>query len=63
VRLHDVLADEQHGILLCTVAGHHDERSIRYRYRDVHYFREGQISEVWSYPTDNARAFDEFYSE
>ena len=63
VRLHDVLANEQHGVLLYTVTAQHGERSIKYRYMDLYHFREGQISEVWGYPADNARAFDEFYSE
>ena len=63
VRLHDVLANEQHGILLYTVTAEHGDRSIRYRYIDLYHFREGQISEVWGYPADDARAFDEFYSE
>src|SRR5258708_29595693 len=63
VRLHDVLANEQHGILLYTVTAQHGERSISYRYIDLYHFREGQISEVWGYPADDARAFDEFYSE
>ncbi len=63
VRLHDVLANEQHGILLYTVTAEHGDRSIRYRYIDLYHFREGKISEVWGYPADGARAFDEFYSE
>ena len=58
VRLHDVLANEQHG-----VTAQDGERSIKYRYVDLYHFREGQISEVWGYPADNALAFDEFYSE
>src|SRR5713101_4928680 len=61
VRLHDVLANEQHGILLYAVKAQHGDRSIRYRYIDLYHFREGQISEVWGYPADDARAFDEFY--
>ena len=62
-RLHDVLANEQHGVLLYTVTAQHEDRSIRYRYIDLYHFREGQISEVFGYPADDARAFDEFYSE
>jgi ketosteroid isomerase-like protein len=62
VRLHDVLANEQHGVLIYTVNARHGERSIKYRYMDLYHFRDGQISEVWGYPADNARAFDEFYS-
>jgi ketosteroid isomerase-like protein len=63
IRLHDVLANEQHGVLLYTVTAQHEDRSIRYRYMDLYHFREGQISEVFGYPADDARAFDEFYSE
>ena len=63
VRLHDVLANEQHGVLLYTVTAQHGERSIKYRYVDLYHFRDGQICEVWGYPADNAPAFDEFYSE
>jgi len=63
IRLHDVLANEQHGVLLYTVTAQHEGRSVRYRYIDLYHFREGQINEVWGYPADDARAFDEFYSE
>ncbi len=59
----DVLANEQHGVLLYTVTASHGERSIKYRYMDLYHFREGQIPEVWGYPADKGRAFDEFYSE
>jgi hypothetical protein len=63
IRLHDVLANEQHGVLMYTVTARHGEKSIRYRYMDVYHFRDGQICEVWGYPADNVRGFDEFYSD
>ena len=63
IRLHDVLANEQHGVLLYTVTAQHEGRSIRYRYIDVYHFRDGEICEIWGSIADDARAFDEFYSE
>ncbi|MEO8456892.1 MAG: nuclear transport factor 2 family protein [Chloroflexota bacterium] len=63
IRLHDVLANEQHGVLLYTVTARHGDRTIRYKYMDLYHFRDGQISEVWGVAADDARAFDEFYSE
>jgi ketosteroid isomerase-like protein len=63
IRLHDVLANEQHGVLMYTVTAQHGERSIRYRYMDVYHFRDGQICEVWGYPADDPVAFNEYYSD
>ncbi len=63
IRIHDVLANEQHGVLMYTVTARHNDSSIRYRYMDVYHFRDAQISEVWGYPADDAAGFDEFYSD
>jgi uncharacterized protein len=63
IRMHDVLANETHGVLLYTVTARHQDRSIRYKYMDLYHFRDGRISEVWGSPSDDHRAFDEFYSE
>jgi uncharacterized protein len=61
VKLHDVLANEQHGVLLYTVSAKHGEKSLTYRYIDIYHFRDGEISEVWGSALD-APAFDDFYS-
>ena len=62
VRLHDVLANEQHGVVMYTVNATHQDRSIEYTYVDLYHFRDGQISEVWGTAPD-LYAFDDFYSE
>jgi ketosteroid isomerase-like protein len=62
IRMHDVLANEQHGVLLYTVTARHGERRISYRYINLYHFRDGQVSEVWGVPQE-APGFDEFYSE
>jgi ketosteroid isomerase-like protein len=62
IRMHDVLANEQHGVLLYTVTAQHGDRKIAYRYADVYHFRQGRISEVWGMLQD-APDFDAFYSE
>lgn len=62
IRLHDVLANEQHGVLMYTVTASHGGREITYRYINLYHFREDQISEVWGVPQD-APEFDAFYSD
>ena len=61
VKLHDVLANEQHGVLLYTVSAKHLDKVTSYRYIDIYHFREGEIVEVWGTPLD-APDFDDFYS-
>ena len=63
VQLHDVLANEQHGVLMYTVTARHEERQFKYRYIDVYHFRDGQVCEVWGYPGEDPEAFDRFYSD
>ena len=61
VKLHDVLANEQHGVLLYTVSAKHGDKAISYRYIDIYHFRDGQIIEVWGSTVDSPD-FDDFYS-
>ncbi len=62
IRLHDVLANDQHGVLLYTVTSSHGDREISYRYINLYHFRESQISEVWGVVQD-CPEFDDFYSD
>jgi ketosteroid isomerase-like protein len=61
VKMHDVLANDQHAVLLYQVSAKHGDSSISYRYVDIYHFRDGQVSEVWGM-ADNQVAFDAFYS-
>jgi uncharacterized protein len=63
IHMHDVLANETHGVLLYTVTAQHEDRSIHYRYIDLYHFRDGRINEVFGHPADDPRAFDEYYSD
>jgi ketosteroid isomerase-like protein len=62
VRLHDAMANEQHGVLLYTVTASRGDTAITYRYMDIYHFAEGRISEVWGHVVDDIREFDRFYS-
>jgi ketosteroid isomerase-like protein len=62
IHMHDVLANEQHGVLMYTVSARHKDREITYRYINLYHFQNGQICEVWGVPQD-APGFDAFYSE
>jgi len=63
VQVHDVLANEQHGVMLYVVTARHEDRSITYRYVDVYHFRDGCITEIWGQCVDDPAAFDAFYSD
>jgi uncharacterized protein len=61
VKLHDVLANEQHGVVMYTVSAKHEDKAISYRYIDIYHIRDGQIIEVWGSTVDSSD-FDDFYS-
>jgi ketosteroid isomerase-like protein len=60
--LHDVLANEQHGVLLYTVHAKRGDKAVSYRYVDIYHFRDGCITEVFGTCAD-APVFDDFYSD
>ena len=62
IRMHDVLANEQHGVLMYTVTAMRGERNIHYKYLNLYHFREGRICEIWGVVQD-CPEFDSFYSE
>jgi ketosteroid isomerase-like protein len=52
VRLHDVLANETHGIVMYDVKAERDGKEIAYSHIDVYHFRDGRISEITGWPTN-----------
>jgi ketosteroid isomerase-like protein len=60
-RLHDMLANERHGVILLKEAATRNGRRLEYELIDLYHFREGLICEMWSTPTDQ-QAFDEFFA-
>lgn len=63
VTMHDILANEQHGVMMYNVRATHAGKSISYDYLDIYHFREGKISEVHGQVAGDYHAFDAFYSE
>lgn len=60
--LHDVLANDEHGLQLLTVrAARKDGRRHEWRVAWVIHFRDGKISETWGHFADQY-ALDEFLS-
>lgn len=61
VQVHDMLANDQHGILMLREKASRKGKCLDFEVLDVHHFSEGLISEIWSRPTDQA-AFDSFFA-
>jgi ketosteroid isomerase-like protein len=56
--LHDVLADDEHGVALVALSASRDGRSVNVNAVDVMHLRDGKVVEVWTVPVDQY-AFDE----
>src|SRR6516225_9704267 len=58
VDLHDVLADDEHGVALVALSASRGGRSVNVNAVDVMHLRDGKVVEVWTVPVDQY-AFDE----
>lgn len=61
IELHDVLANDEHGVGLIRVTGQRDGKSLTDNAAQVFHVRDGKASEVWSHAGDQA-AIDKFWS-
>jgi len=61
VEVHDMLANDQHGVILLREKAQRNGETLEFEVTDVHHFRDGRISEIWSQPADE-RAFEEFFA-
>jgi len=61
LELHDVLANDEHAVALMTTRGERAGKQLTYNTVNVYHFRDGKITEMWSYPADQY-AVDEFWS-
>ena len=61
IEVHDILANDEHGVALVTGTGSRNGKS--FRGQDVHTFhlRDGKVVEFWDSPLDQYEA-DEFWS-
>ena len=59
--IHDLLANDEHGVALVTVSATRGGRSLEFRIVHVCHMSDGKMTEFWAFPEDQS-AFDEFWS-
>ena len=60
IHLHDVMANDQHGIVMYDVKAERDGKTIAYSHIDIYHFRDGKIREIIGCPHD-VGAFEKLY--
>jgi ketosteroid isomerase-like protein len=61
LELHDILANDEHGVALVVATGEREGNRLEDRQVHVLHVREGKVAEFWAHPGD-AYAVDEFLS-
>jgi ketosteroid isomerase-like protein len=61
IELHDVLANDEHGVALAMVSAEREGRRLEDRQAQVFHFEGGRVTEFWTHP-ENQAAVDEFLS-
>jgi len=56
--VHDVLANDEHAVALCTLSASRGEKSIEVPVANVSHMRDGKITEFWSSTTDPQATID-----
>ena len=59
--VHDMLANDEHGVALVTVTGTRGGKTREGRVVHVFHMRDGKMTEFWAFSEDQAQ-FDEFWS-
>jgi ketosteroid isomerase-like protein len=60
VELHDVLANDEHGVALATVSGEREGRRLSDRYTHVVHMKDGKLTESWVFG-ENQDEVDAFW--
>ena len=60
-RAHDVLASDDHAVILTEVTATRAGRSLNYRTAEIYHIRNGQVTERWAFSDDTA-AIAAFFS-
>jgi hypothetical protein len=60
--VHDMLANDEHGVALVTVSASRGGEAYEGRVIHVFHMSDGKMIEFWSYPEDQSR-FDEFWMD
>jgi ketosteroid isomerase-like protein len=61
LEIHDLLADDEHGVALVVARGQREGKSLEDRQVHVLHLRGGKVTEFWAHPGDQY-AIDEFWS-
>ena len=61
LEIHEVLANDEHGVVLATSRGQRDGKRIEDNSVNVFHLRDGKVTEFWGHPGDQY-ATDEFWS-
>ncbi len=61
VEVHDVLANDEHGVALVRLTGSREGRELAWNQANIYHIRDGKIREIWGVPVDQ-RALDEILS-
>ncbi len=59
--VHDLLASDEHGVLLHRIAAERSGRQFSWDQINVYHVRDGKIAEAWAHPADQG-AVDRFFS-
>ncbi len=59
--IHDMLANDDHGVALVTVSATRGDKSFEGRVVHVFHMRDGKMTEFWAFPEDS-NLFDEFWA-
>jgi ketosteroid isomerase-like protein len=59
--IHDMLANDEHGVALVTASASRGGKSFEGRVVHVFHLRDGKMTEFWAFPEDQ-KAFDELWA-
>jgi ketosteroid isomerase-like protein len=58
--IHDVVASDDHAIVLGTAHATRGDRSLTYRTAEIYHLRDGQVTERWAF-SDDTQAITDFF--
>jgi ketosteroid isomerase-like protein len=58
--IHDVVADDEHTVLLADATATRKGRTLHYRVAEIYHFRDGKVRERWAFSDDTAAITDFF---
>ena len=58
--MHDVVADDDHTVVLGTATATRDGKTLVYRTAEIFHIRDGKITERWAFSDDTQRIVDFF---